>query len=97
MAMKWGDLSWEIPEGSPFSEAQSALWNDFTLGAAPELHDDNIGQMLFHEALFDQDLTPEQRDVVYDAMVEYMMDNYGIDFDDVFDWENFREWYGGTD
>jgi hypothetical protein len=64
------------------------------LGGDPHLVGDDSLQLLFHEALFDMELDPDTRDNIYNTLVEYMWDEYGIDFDDVFDWEAYREWYG---
>jgi hypothetical protein len=49
---------------------------------------DAYAQQLFVEAFFDQS---EQ---AYEDLIDYMWDEYGIDFEDAFDWADFREWYG---
>lgn len=49
---------------------------------------DMHAQTLFTEAFFDQN---EQ---AYQELVDYMWWEYGIDFEEAFDWEDFREWYG---
>ena len=41
------------------------------------------------QAMFDKD------DRAYLDLIEYMHDEYGIDFEDSFHWMDFREWYEG--
>lgn len=33
-------------------------------------------------------------DQAYADLVDYIYEVYGLEFEDVFDWEDFREWYG---
>jgi hypothetical protein len=49
---------------------------------------DSHAQELFVEAFFNDN------DAAYIDLVEYMHDEYGIDFEQEFDWQDFREWYG---
>lgn len=51
---------------------------------------DAYAQTLFTEAFFDQN---EQS---YNELVDYMWLEYGIDFEDSFEWTDFREWYDGA-
>lgn len=72
-----GDDFWETPE------------------PAPELND----------ILFSRDASdPYAQELMFDAMVkgdsdayarltDYMWDEYGIDFEDAWDWQDFAEWY----
>ena len=48
---------------------------------------DSHAQELFVEAYFDGN------DKAYIDLAEYMWDEYGIVWDDVFEWEDFRDWY----
>jgi len=50
---------------------------------------DEYAQTLFAEAFFDQNQDS------YDALVDYLWEEYGLDFEDAFEWEDFREWYEG--
>ena len=50
--------------------------------------------MDFVGVMFDDNLSPDFRHATYDALSDYIMDEYGIDFDDIFDWDAYREWYG---
>jgi hypothetical protein len=73
--------------------AETSMYVDM-LGGDPHLVGDDSLQMLFHEALFDMELSPDNRDIIYNELVDYLYTEYGVDFDDVFDWEAYREWYG---
>jgi hypothetical protein len=54
---------------------------------------DEYAQYWFNEYFFNPDLSDSQREEIYREMVDYMWDEYGIDFEQAFDWEDFREWY----
>lgn len=62
---------------------------------------DPFVQQYFDNALFDFDhaLTPEEHADNLDALKEYLWDEYGLDYDDVFDaewWDDYRELYDAT-
>jgi hypothetical protein len=59
----------------------------------PIIANDPYLQELFDTALFDPDVQGSMREDAYQAMSQYLWDEYGIDFDDVFDWEDYRDWY----
>jgi hypothetical protein len=50
-------------------------------------------QDLLDEALFDDNATTDERTTAMAQLIDYMWDEYGIDFEDVFDWESYREAY----
>lgn len=58
-----------------------------------ELYNDNFAQNLYDAALFDHDISRDDRAAVMDTLRDYMWEEYGVDFDDVFDWEAYREAY----
>jgi hypothetical protein len=77
-----------------FSEREYAMWHDFS-GSMTEIYEDRNAQLLFHESLFNfGDWTEAQRNAISEMMTDYFMDEYGIDFEEYFDWEAYREWYG---
>jgi hypothetical protein len=49
---------------------------------------DMEAQDLFREAFFNDNQG------AYFDLIDYMWEQYGIDFEDAFTWEDFREWYG---
>ena len=51
-------------------------------------------QELFDDALFNPDLSDADRADAYDMLLDYMWEAYHLDFEDVFDWDGYREWYG---
>jgi hypothetical protein len=48
---------------------------------------DMRAQELFVQAFFDGD------DKAYVDLVDYMYTQYGIDFEQAFEWQDFKEWY----
>lgn len=80
--MAWYDDEYgEYYVDEPGSKSlDEVLWgNDFEA--------DPRAQELFSQAFFDDD------QAAYQALVDYMWDQYGIDFEDAFDWQDFRSWY----
>lgn len=73
-----------------FSHTEQHLWDD----AFGHQFRDNTAEALFHAAYFDQDYTTDERRQIRNALDEYLADEYGIDFQDEFDWETWRESYG---
>lgn len=84
---EWYDnqLSEYYDESGP-PEDPSGMVHDLLYGAGYEV--DLHAQQLFTEAVF------EKSDEAYRDLIDYMWDEYGIDFEDAFSWEDFREWYG---
>lgn len=66
---------------------------DQMAGPNESLYEDQWVQTLYDAALFDHDVSSEDRSAILNELRDYMWDNYGVDFDDVFDWEGFREAY----
>lgn len=80
----------DVPE--EWDNGEFELYSDL-VGGEPEIGLDAELQDLFDAALFDLDLSPEERADAYDDLIDYLWDEYGIDFDADFDWEGYREWY----
>lgn len=57
-----------------------------------ELKDDTT-VIAFVGIMFDDNLTADFRHATYDGLHDYIMDKYGWDFDDLFDWDAYRAWY----
>lgn len=57
------------------------------------LYNDSFAQNLYDGALFNHDVSSQDRSAIMNALRDYMWDEYGMDFDDVFDWEAYREAY----
>ena len=86
--MAWDD-EYELP--GHWSEPEMQMYHD-AFGEYAAMAEDRTLQLLFDAALFEE-MTPRERDDVYAALQDYLWDEYEIDFDDVFDWEDYREWY----
>jgi len=54
---------------------------------------DSEARDLFWSVMYDDELSVGQRLDLYDQLTVYIQDNYGIDFNEIWDWEAFREWY----
>ncbi len=74
-------------------DAVEHLLFDALIGGDDRIGDDDHLQALFDAAMFDTDRTSTERDAIYDELVSYLWDEYQIDFEEVFDWEDYREWY----
>lgn len=57
-------------------------------------HDENA-QRFYDAALYTFSEDREQRAINLRNFKEYIADEYGIDWDDIFDWEEYRRNYDG--
>ena len=57
---------------------------------------DPFVQNLYDMALFSHDLGYEEHVYSVESLRYYLLDEYGIDFDDVFDWGDYRELYDAS-
>lgn len=80
----------------PFDElsgAEQSLWID-SFSINENLYYDATAQALFHEAYFNPgEWEADQLSAIRDNLTEYLWNTYRIDFDEVFDWEAWREAY----
>lgn len=92
--MPLDDEDWIVPDAWYTSEAD-LFFNmvEFGGGDAAMLNDDYL-QMQFDAAYFRDDITPFEREMAREALHDYLMEEYDVDFDDAFDWEHWRESYG---
>jgi hypothetical protein len=76
------------------SGAEQSLWIS-SFASNENLYYDATAQALFHEAYFNPGgWDKDELSAIRDNLHDYLMDEYGIDFDEVFDWEAWREAYG---
>lgn len=80
-------------DNSWWTQDETELWIDLMEGTAGGDRDPEL-QALFDDAMFNPDLTADERDEAYLMMVDYLWEAYAIDFEDAFDWEGYREYYG---
>lgn len=82
---------WEEHNPHNWEDIPGQLWDDVTNGRGWE---DEYGKFLFDNAFIAEDLNSEERAHSRDLLKDWIIEEYGYDFDDVFDWETYREWYG---
>lgn len=77
---------------------------DVFWGMADQLDpDDNMLQVLYHNAYFvegqpaDGGFWGDERAAVREALAEYIYEQYGFLFEEIHDWEAWREAYGVSD
>ena len=78
---RWEDDGW----GDYYDDPQQPDVKELIFGDNDVM--DPRAQELFVHAFFDKD------DKAYIDLVDYMYEEYGIDFEDAFDWQDFKEWY----
>jgi len=82
--MAWYDSdTWS---DSDYFESEHQEYADLIFGSESQV--DHHAQDLFMEAYFNDDQN------AYLELVDYMWDEYQIDWEEVYDWQDFREWYG---
>jgi hypothetical protein len=65
-------------------DEQDSFWNpDFN----QSVHD------AFFDYWYNDELTIDERNAAYDFLTAMLFDEYGLDFDDLWDWDDFRAWY----
>ncbi len=74
-----GDFDWA---NDALGESLGDVWNA-----------DTWGQQLLHLAYYDMDLSYDLRVSARDAFDDYLDAYYDADLDDIFDWDDWREWY----
>jgi hypothetical protein len=79
-----------INEWTSITEFQ--LFDDLA-GHDSRMFNDPWVQNLYDAALFDYDISRDDRAAIMTTLRDYMRDEYGVDFDDAFDWEGFRSQY----
>lgn len=73
-----------------WSPTEDMLWR----GAFGDEFNDQTAQALFHAGYFDQSYETSERVQIRQALDDYLGEMYDLDFDEVFDWEAWRESYG---
>ncbi len=69
--------------------------DDFVERLASHEIGDEYAQYFFDEFIFG-DHSDLYREELFNDLADYLFDEYGIDFYDIFDWESFRDWYDGV-
>lgn len=58
-------------------------------------YSDRTAEVLYNEAFFNFDAREGEITALREALEQYMMSEYGVDFNEVFDWDAWRENYEG--
>lgn len=77
-----------------WDRAEQQMWDDLTADS-PQAHDSLEAQLMFDVGYFEPDLwTDSDIDLqeIHDSLAEYL-EEFGIDFDQDFDYDAYREWY----
>ena len=53
----------------------------------PAVHD------FFWDIMYNDELSYEHRVDLYDQLSVYLYETYGMNFEELWEWEDFREWY----
>jgi len=75
-------------EFNEWSNNEFGLFNNLPL--PPEAHDDRFLQMMFDTVLFSPGEDYTFREAVRTGLIERLFYDYGIVFEDEFDWEAYR-------
>lgn len=77
----------------PVGQQQDVLYDVIGFGNAPE---DQYAHDLFYNYYYNDNISVSNRIQLYDQLVDYLSSYYGIDFNETWDWEDFRNWYDGA-
>lgn len=82
---EWSRLEQDLWSGMVEASGHSELWQDDTL-------------MYYYDVAFNADkgdIEPEHRGAYMRALFDYVQEEYGFDMEVIYDWEAWREMYGG--
>lgn len=88
----WGETrpDWSVQEEMTWERTLDKIEDPFVADAIG--NDTNL-QDWYHHIMWDPQIPGDQRMDYFDALNNYVLDVYDIDFSDVFDWDDWREWY----
>lgn len=85
--------NWSEDETRLFDQALGNIADEYGEALTARIHEDEWVGFLYHEAMWDFDLPGDMRGTAYEAFVQYMEDYFGVEWEDVYDWEAYREAY----
>lgn len=83
-----------LAENLDWSDRQENLFAQMA-GEYDVLNDEML-QQVFHVGFFDYDVDTETRMAAREYVTDYLESEYGIIFDEAFDWDTWREMYGDS-
>lgn len=81
---------WEEFNPLGWDDSIAHLWDSVTAGQS--WAGDDYAKQLF-ETAYIEDASPAVRAYAREALADWFHSSYGLDWDDQFDWESWREWY----
>jgi len=87
----WDSGDWQDFDNRDFGEGYGRLYDDLT---GDDGWQDDFAKMLFDIGFVHGDESPDVVSAARDMLNEWLDEEYGIDFDQEFDWETWRELYG---
>lgn len=78
-------------DGMSYEEQQELLYD--VIGFLDGEPYDTTAHDLFYDAMYNNDLSIQERMDLFDELQDYLYDEYGLYFEEVWDWEDFKEWY----
>lgn len=80
-----------------WSDDELRLFQEAIENVDPSIRDDVFNDpwvsTLYDVAMWDFEVAPDFRQAAYDEFVRYMEAEYGIEWDEIYDWEAYREAY----
>lgn len=76
-----------------WSELEFRLFDEMA-GPNDAMYEDWRVQAMYEAAMWNWDISTEDRVAIRNELHDYLWDEYGVDFNEVFDWEAYREAYG---
>ena len=89
---EYEDYGEEDMSSLPIGEQAEFLYD--LIGFKDDVPGDSYVRDTFWEVMYDNDLSLNDRIEKYNELSDYLYEEYGLEFEDVWDWEDFREWYG---
>lgn len=82
-------MAWENIEHDLWERAL----NEMDADTASRVNADPFAESFYMEAMWNFDLAGDTRAEMYENFVAYMEDYYGVEWEEVFDWDDWREAY----
>lgn len=78
-------------EGMSYEEEQELLYD--VIGFLDGESYDQTAHSLFYDAMYNDELTIDERMEKMEELEDYLYDEYDLLFSELWDWDDFREWY----
>lgn len=82
-----------VARGDDWYDFERAIFDETFPSDKPEMFNDAHLQDLFDTAWFDPDVSHEDRLHAREELRDYVWEEYELDWDEIFDWQDWAEWY----